>query len=50
MQKDECVVCGDYLDDMFTQTAEPVKVGKCCTICLENIVAPARHEAIRQSW
>lgn len=46
MEKFKCSICGKYIKNEFSNNAQPVNNGRCCTICNDTIVIPKRLEII----
>lgn len=37
-----CCICKNELENEFGNNAEPIKVGRCCDVCNDKYVIPAR--------
>jgi hypothetical protein len=43
-----CVICGVSFEE-YGHSTEPIKRGRCCNICNDAIIIPARIRIMRQS-
>ena len=46
----KCTICNGQLDDQYGNNAEPVNKGKCCNICNETVVIPARINRVMKIY
>jgi hypothetical protein len=47
MNGQNCAICGAFFQE-FGHSAEPVKHGRCCNVCNDYVVIPARLRLRRQ--
>ena len=46
----KCVICGEYAIFGYGHNPDPIKIeGRCCGVCNQNVVIPARLEVYYKS-
>ena len=38
----KCIMCNQQMTEIMSHNAEPVRKGRCCSLCNEKIVIPTR--------
>ncbi len=47
----KCVICGEHIHNEWGQNPSPLKPsGKCCKVCNDTYVLPARLKALKGAY